>query len=131
MSEAKYASRRGARDVTSRIGVTRELEQRLREQRRALLRTLALTNEELAALEQRGPGAPVEDRATVPGDPILSRLEGREMREMDEIDDALARLAAGAYGSCESCGMAIPIARLRALPTARRCVGCQQKMETA
>src|SRR5262245_43539122 len=122
MSKAGPANHRGTSGPASAMDSARDLERRLHEQRRALLRTLALTSAELATLERRAPGAPVEDRATDSGDAILSRLEGREMRELDEIDDALSRLAAGAYGRCEECGSAIPLARLYALPTARCCV---------
>jgi DnaK suppressor protein len=42
-----------------------------------------------------------------------------------EIDHALAKIDAGTYGYCESCGDAIPKARLRALPYARFCVACK------
>lgn len=42
-----------------------------------------------------------------------------------EIDAALTRVAAGTYGICESCGEAIPHARLDAVPEATLCVGCK------
>ena len=44
--------------------------------------------------------------------------------ELDEIAAALARLDAGRFGRCETCGEPIPLARLEARPTARRCVTC-------
>jgi DnaK suppressor protein len=47
------------------------------------------------------------------------------------IDDALARLEAGHYGRCVECGDEISEARLRALPFAVRCVGCEQAREPA
>lgn len=40
------------------------------------------------------------------------------------IDSALARMAAGGYGTCTSCGMPIPIGRLRARPYSPTCVAC-------
>ncbi|PFG36718.1 TraR/DksA family transcriptional regulator [Flavimobilis soli] len=43
---------------------------------------------------------------------------------LDEISAALARLDDGTYGVCEACGQPIPLDRLRARPTARRCVAC-------
>jgi DnaK suppressor protein len=46
---------------------------------------------------------------------------------LDAIDEALARLDSGSYGTCVSCGDAIPIERLSAIPEAARCVGCQQR----
>ena len=59
-----------------------------------------------------------------------SRLEGLRLgalREVDEIDAARARLAAGTYGVCIRCGRAIPLARLRARPTATMCVPCAEQ----
>jgi RNA polymerase-binding protein DksA len=55
----------------------------------------------------------------------LSRLEGRERRQLDEVNAALSRLEAGTYGVCEQCSRPIPLARLRAMPSARYCVECQ------
>jgi RNA polymerase-binding transcription factor DksA len=46
-----------------------------------------------------------------------------------QIDAALARLHAGRYGVCASCGGAIPVARLEALPFATHCVPCQEGRE--
>lgn len=46
-----------------------------------------------------------------------------------QIDAALGRLHAGTYGRCDACGGAIPLARLRAVPFATRCVPCQSAKE--
>jgi DnaK suppressor protein len=59
----------------------------------------------------------------------LTALDEQERREMAEIQAALARLEAGTYGVCEACGEALSAARLEVLPTARRCVRCQERME--
>lgn len=40
---------------------------------------------------------------------------------------ALERIDDGEYGICESCGSAIPIARLEALPYTTVCVTCAQR----
>ncbi|HEV8438833.1 MAG TPA: TraR/DksA C4-type zinc finger protein [Methylomirabilota bacterium] len=107
-----------------------EFARRLRENRRNLLRTLALTDDELATLEAHRAGAAPEDAATETVGVILSRLETRHRHELDEIEDALARLEHGTFGLCESCGRAIPLARLRAMPATRHCLDCQKKSET-
>jgi len=106
-----------------------EFAQRLREARAELYRTVAQTDDELATLESHQPGAPGEDVNTELATAVLSRLEGQEKHELDEIDAAQARLAAGTFGVCEGCGKPIPLARLRAMPTARSCVPCQLKRE--
>ena len=107
-----------------------EFRRRLTEQRRDLLRTLASTDDELATLEAHQAGAVVEDAATQTVAAILARLEGQQKRELDEIEDALTGLESGTFGVCESCGRAIPLARLRAVPAARHCLDCQTKLET-
>ena len=45
------------------------------------------------------------------------------------IDAALARLDAGKYGSCFDCERDIAERRLRALPFAVRCQGCEEQRE--
>ena len=48
---------------------------------------------------------------------------------MAAIQAALARIDAGTYGSCDTCGETISMARLTAMPMARRCVACQERLE--
>jgi len=47
----------------------------------------------------------------------------------DAVRDAIGKLADGTYGDCETCQHPIPIARLKAVPYARRCAACQQREE--
>lgn len=49
--------------------------------------------------------------------------------ELTEVRDALERLEQGTFGLCEQCNEAIPLERLRAIPYARLCVGCQTEQE--
>jgi RNA polymerase-binding protein DksA len=49
----------------------------------------------------------------------------RHVHEIREIEMALARITAGSYGDCADCGAAIGFARLKAYPTAVRCIDCQ------
>lgn len=50
---------------------------------------------------------------------------------LSKIDTALRRLEEGNYGDCFECGDEIAEARLRALPFAVRCRGCEQSREAA
>jgi DnaK suppressor protein len=109
--------------------VREEFRQRLLAARRELLRTVTATDEELATLEAPEPGAPIEDAAREQGLAILSRLQEQERRALDEIFITYAKLGSGTFGTCEECGGDLPLARLRALPTARYCVGCQTRHE--
>lgn len=105
-----------------------EFSRRLGEARRRLLRCVAETDEELQGLS--APELePSDEAARRAGAQFLSGLEGRERRELEEIQAATARLATGSFGKCESCGAAIPMFRLRAVPWARHCLACQKKEE--
>jgi len=46
------------------------------------------------------------------------------------IDQALQRVAAGTYGACAQCGAEIAEARLKAVPFATLCRGCQEAQES-
>lgn len=48
---------------------------------------------------------------------------------LEEINAALKRIEEGRYGKCESCGVDISPERLEAIPYARRCITCQQKLQ--
>ncbi len=50
-------------------------------------------------------------------------------RSLDDVQRALQKFGEGTYGLCESCGGAIEIARLEAMPAARHCVRCQTRIE--
>jgi RNA polymerase-binding protein DksA len=106
-----------------------EFRRRLREMRARLFRTVTTSDDELATLEAHQPGSPPEDAANEVVVTVLSRLGEREKHELDEIFAAQARLEAGTYGVCEACGQPIPIARLRARPTARHCAPCEAREE--
>ena len=90
---------------------------------------MTVTDEELATIEAPEPRAPIEDAAREQGLAILSRLQEQERHALDEILIAYAKLGSGTFGTCEECGSDLPLARLRALPTARYCVGCQTGRE--
>jgi DnaK suppressor protein len=94
-----------------------------------LLRTAGVTAEELRSLGEREVGAPIEDAARIVVQGVLGRLDDRDQTEFHEIEAALERLRAGTFGRCEGCQGDIPIERLRAVPTARRCLACQRAQE--
>lgn len=53
----------------------------------------------------------------------------RHVRALRDIDRARERMVQGTFGTCIDCGDEIAFARLRSYPTAKRCIGCQQKRE--
>lgn len=56
-------------------------------------------------------------------------MNEHETAELGDIQAALERIEAGTYGSCTDCGITIPAARLKAYPTAKRCIDCQSQAE--
>ena len=53
----------------------------------------------------------------------------RDQEELMAIEAARGRIDDGSYGECVDCGKAIPVERLKAQPTALRCVPCQTAYE--
>ena len=53
----------------------------------------------------------------------------RHIRDLRDIEAAFGRIKAGEYGVCTDCGDDIAFERLRAYPTAKRCIVCQQRHE--
>lgn len=66
---------------------------------------------------------------------IEQQLRNRErdlhcdVDELHAIGRAIQSIREGEYGHCTDCGADIPFARLRAAPTALRCVRCQTLFE--
>ena len=87
------------------------------DQRFAIRRSL----DDLAALEEnRG------ERIAAAG---VEPLAAYDLGIRFAVHDALAKLTDETYGNCETCRNPIPVARLEAVPYARRCVACQAREE--
>ena len=56
-------------------------------------------------------------------------MTDRDVRELREVEAALGRMRDGTYGECPECGADIDLQRLRANPTALRCIRCQTRYE--
>jgi len=63
---------------------------------------------------------------------VLKQLPVAQCERCSEysIEDAIVRMDRDDYGNCESCGKAIPISRLRAIPYATACIECRRKAES-
>ncbi len=60
---------------------------------------------------------------------FMLALSASERDMLRDVDAALERLDAGSHGHCAPCDSAIPAARLKAVPWARYCIDCQEKVE--
>jgi DnaK suppressor protein len=105
-----------------------ELREALLMQRRQLLERVAHTEEDLLWLDTHVAAESTEEGQEENIARLLARLDDLGRAEIEAIDLALARMASGDYGSCEACGERIPLERLRALPTAVRCLGCARAL---
>lgn len=56
-------------------------------------------------------------------------LRGNLEQSLQQVQEALNRLDNGTYGVCEACDQPIDPARLEALPQARFCLSCQERLE--
>ncbi len=98
-----------------------------------------LKEEVLAELEREGDSHYIElaggvhDTADESMADLLSDLNAesvhRQMVELRDIEGALQRVREGEYGACVKCGAEIGFERMRACPTASRCVACQITQE--
>ena len=96
----------------------------LREERAALVRDVAEGEVDLRAMESERANELEERAQQADATRMFAHLDERRQQRLEEIDQVLQRMALGTYGLCERCGEPIPIARLRALPTARVHVQC-------
>ena len=71
------------------------------------------------------------DQATQSSERELQfELSDNERNSLDAVEAALRKIDTGVYGICESCHGKIAAPRLKAIPHARYCIGCQSKFDT-
>jgi RNA polymerase-binding transcription factor DksA len=108
--------------------------QQVIDQRRSHL--IAEVRDDLARARQDSLGE-LAGPAPDPGDESVATLiqdldqadASRDANELRDLEAASARLASGAYGICVVCGTDISYERLRAQPSALRCIQCQENYE--
>lgn len=75
----------------------------------------------------------LQDAARMSNDPwemeVSSHLYQHARGMLAEVEDALKRIDSGTYGFCEGAEHPIGLARLRAIPWARRCFECAGKWD--
>ncbi len=112
---------------------TMELERMLRERERTLraeIRETLLRSEHEHHKDLAGMVSDIGDEsvANVLTDLDIAAVD-RDVGELREVESALARLRWNAYGACVDCGEPIGYARLKAQPSAARCMACQERNE--
>ena len=113
----------------SRKDAILNMRQILIKRRDALRKALAGDLSLLKELRAQTSGDVVDAALDSVQDEISSQLAEVESRELARIEYALERMRTGHFGACEGCGLAIPMARLNALPYASFCIKCQRESE--
>ncbi len=71
------------------------------------------------------------DQATQSSERELQfELSDNERNSLDAVEAALRKIGTGVYGVCESCRGKIAAPRLKVIPHARYCIGCQSKFDS-
>jgi len=101
----------------------------LEQERTRLVRELE--HSELATDEERnGYTNHMADNATAVFEQARNVGQQRDHQLLlGDVEAALRRMENGTYGTCLHCDTAIDSARLKALPAAALCYGCQQHLE--
>lgn len=60
---------------------------------------------------------------------INTAVISQSIKALREVEAAQERIREGYYGRCEDCEVEIPYERLRAYPSARRCITDQERYE--
>jgi DnaK suppressor protein len=127
--ETRGVKMRGAltHEKLGELGET--LRQRLRAMRDRVVEELRQSdNERYVQLADRVHDTGDESVADLLADVNLLVID-QHIREIKDIDAALLRIATHAYGACIDCGTDIEYERLKAYPTAERCLSCQSRHE--
>jgi DnaK suppressor protein len=113
-------------EIDKLAALMRKRKQRLlKEIRQVLVRS---GNEHYADLLGEAGDTGDESVATLMSD-IANAEVTRDILEVRDIVGAEERIAAGRYGICIDCGESIPLERLKAYPSCKRCLRCQQVRE--
>jgi DnaK suppressor protein len=112
---------------------TRKLEhyRKLLETRRHNLQESVARNEaDGRAAQVTDSAQDIADRATGSYEKeFLFARSNNDRQFLQMVEHALSNISEGIYGECEQCGNAINEPRLEAVPWARHCIVCQEKLE--
>lgn len=109
---------------------TREQYRRKLEEKRRELADSYIKNRSYGRESDEGGTQDLADKASSSyAKELLYSLSNAERSILDEVTEALERIDDDTYGVCEQCGQKISKKRLDAVPWARYCVPCKEKIE--
>src|SRR5580693_2285897 len=102
---------------------------KLTTRRDELLKTIARTEEEGRTADD-DPTVDLADKAANSyTKEFLFGMTNTDRTILNLIDEALKRIKASTYGSCMTCQEEMQQKRLEAVPWAKNCISCQEKIE--
>src|ERR1700727_1396615 len=100
------------------------------EERQKNLRTTVRRTEEDGRIPDQDSAQDIADRAASSyTKEFLFSQSNNERQLLQMVDRALVRIREGSFGECVHCGNEINAKRLEAVPWARHCIECQEKLE--
>jgi len=105
------------------------IRENLVQRRKSLLEAFARRREAGEAASDPGPRDEADESVRLEAQDEAFRFAESDSREVAMVDAALARMREDSYGECIDCGDDIEEKRLIALPTAARCMSCQEARE--
>ncbi len=104
---------------------------KLLEARRLNLRqSVARTEEDGRAAQSSDSAQDIADRASSSYQKeFLFARSNNDRLFLQMVERALSNISEGIYGECEQCGKEINERRLEAVPWARHCIACQERLE--
>lgn len=122
-------STRSKKPKTSRIRNLDTYRKSLDEQREQILSLLEHDMRVGQAASDEGSEDIVDRANSAYNREFMLALSDTERKILLEIDKAIERVENRTYGICANCEETIPPARLKAVPWAKFCVDCQEKVE--
>jgi RNA polymerase-binding protein DksA len=108
---------------------TQTLHTAIEQRRKALLAELREDAERVQRNRHEDLAGPAPDAGDESVATLIADLDqadlGRDLSELRAIEAARTRLSDGSYGICADCGGDIGYERLKATPSALRCIACQ------
>ncbi len=102
----------------------------LEERQRVLRESVARTEQDGRAADAGDAAQDIADRASSSYQKeFLFHQSNNDRQLLQMVENALERIRVGVYGECISCGNEINPKRLNAVPWARYCIACQEKLE--
>jgi DnaK suppressor protein len=102
----------------------------LEERQRVLRESVARTEQDGRAADAGDAAQDIADRASSSYQKeFLFHQSNNDRQLLQMVEKALERIRVGVYGECISCGNEINPKRLNAVPWARYCIDCQEKLE--